>query len=158
MWPEAPRGPLPTRPIKVPAFERLGRVPERRDGFGRVEQASIVALRTAKVLAPQLQPKVSGELSGAVPKAPRIEWLATIALVVDHRASDLGVVAPRPPIEIVRTHRCPDVIDHADLGVDVHRNAGEVLDVVDGDTIASRIEKNAYRQLASDLVRSQSKG
>ncbi len=43
MWPEAPRGPLPTRPIKVPAFERLGRVPERRDGFGRVEQASIVA-------------------------------------------------------------------------------------------------------------------
>jgi hypothetical protein len=158
MRPQAPRRPLTARTIEMPAFQRLGRFPERRDGFGRIEQASIVAVRAAEMLTPQLQPQVSGELSGSVSKARRIEWLATIALFVDHGARDLGVVAPGPPIEIVGAHGCPDVIDHADLGVDVHRNAREVLDVVDRDTITTRIEKNAYRLLASDLVRSQGEG
>src|SRR5487761_814977 len=142
----------------MPAFQRLGRIPERRDGFGRIEQTAIVAVRAAKMLAPQLQSQVAGELSGAVPKARRIEGFATIALVVYHGARDLGVMTPGPPIEVVRSDRCPDVVDHADLGVNVDGNAGEVLDVVDGDTIASRIEKNAHRLLASNLVRSQGEG
>ncbi len=84
MRPQAPRRPLTTCPIKMPAFQRLGRIPERRDRFGGIEQASIVAVRAAEVLTPQLQPQVSSELSGAVSKASRIMGFATVALVVDH--------------------------------------------------------------------------
>lgn len=89
MRPQAPRRPLATRPIKMPAFQRLCRVPEGRDRFGRIEQASIVAVCAAEVLAPELQAQVSGKLSGAVPKTGRIKGFATIALVVDHGARNL---------------------------------------------------------------------
>src|SRR5580765_4928328 len=46
--------------------------------------------------------------------------------VVDHRAGDLRVARPGSPVEVVRPHRGPPVVDDAHLGVDVDRPAGAV--------------------------------
>ena len=73
--------------------------------------------------APQPQAQISREMPGAVAKAGRIAGLPRIALLVEDCARDLGVVGPRPPVEVVRADRRPHVVDHADLGVHVDRSS-----------------------------------
>src|ERR1700730_16156117 len=101
MRPQAPRRPLATRTFTMPAFQRLGGSPARRHRFSGVEQASIIALRAAEMLPPQLEPKIAGELTRAVTETCGIDGFPSIALLVKHRARDLGVVTPGPSIEIV---------------------------------------------------------
>ncbi len=157
MRPDAPRRPLASLTAGVPPFQVERGFTELRDRLGGIEQISIIPFRPPEVLPPQLQPQVTCELASSVAEAGRIDGGARVACGVDDRAGDLGVVAPRPSIEVVRSDGGPHVVDHADLGVDVNRNAVKVLDVVDRDAVARRIEKDSHRMLAAHLVRSQRK-
>ena len=67
-------------------------------------------------------------------------------------AVQLGVVRPRPAVEVVRPHRRPDVVDDADLRVDVHRLPGDVLEPVDRHPVPARGPQAAHGTLASDGV------
>ena len=106
-----------------------------------------------EVLAPQLEPKVPCELPSTVAKPRRINRFTLITLVVKHSARDLGVVTPRSSVEVVGPDRRPDVVDHADLGVDVDGSPLRILDVIDADALSARIEQGPHRLLATDLAR-----
>ena len=51
-------------------------------------------------------------------------------------------MSPRTAIQIVRSDGRPDVIDNADLGVDVDGSIGLVFDVVDSDSFAASLLYN----------------
>ena len=52
-------------------------------------------------------------------------------------SGELGVVRPRPSVDVVRPDRGPHVIDDAGLGVHVDRRCLVVLEPVDGDPVAA---------------------
>ena len=58
-------------------------------------------------------------------------------LIVHHRAGELGVVRPRPTVEVVGAARHPRVVDDADLCVDIDRRAGWVVQVEDTEAAAT---------------------
>src|SRR5919202_3260193 len=107
--------------VAVPGLERGGLPAPPLEPHPRIDQVGVVAGRAAKVLAPQPQAQLPGEHPGAVAEPGRVARLPRIAGRVEHRGGQLGVVGPRPAVEVVGADRGPDVVDHAHLGVDVDR-------------------------------------
>ena len=72
--------------------------------------------------------------------------LVQVATVVDHGAGDLAVAGPRAPVEVVRAHAGPAVVDDAGLGVHVDRQPGLVAQAEHRDPVAARLDDRAHRQ------------
>ena len=142
-------GALP--PAGVPRVQALGDRPQPGEPLERVDQVGVVL--GVQVLAPQLQPQVAGEPPGAVAVAGRVARLALVALLVEHRAGQLAVVRPAAQVEVVAADGGPDVVDDADLGVDVHRRARVVLQVEHAHPVAPGVADGVERVLPSDEVR-----
>ena len=79
----------------------------------------------------ELEPELAGEAPRAVAQTGGVPRLTVVEAPVEDRGGELGVVRPRPSVEVVAPHGGPHVVDHADLGVDVDRGAVVVLDVED---------------------------
>src|SRR5450759_3808188 len=105
------------------------------------------------MLSPQQKSEVTCICARAVTQARRVDRFPRIAYLVHHGACDLGVMAPRSAVEVVRPDRRPDVVDHADLGVHVNRNSKQVLDVEDRYAVPARLEESLNGLFPSDLVR-----
>ena len=91
----------------------------------------------------------------AVALPSRVGGLPLVAGVVEHRAGQLAVVRPGPPVEVVAAHAGPDVVDHADLRVHVDRVAGVVLHVEHVHPVRCGPLAQRQRLLAPDHVRRQ---
>ena len=136
MWPDATRRALTSTTPRVPAFKRVRGGIERLHRPSWIDQVSIVTFGSAEMLSPELQAQVAGEGARAVAQARRIDRLPRIAHLVKHGACDLGVMAPRPAVEVVRPDRGPDIVDDADFGVHVNRDSEHVLDIEDRDAVS----------------------
>jgi hypothetical protein len=85
-----------------------------------------------------LYTKIAGESTAAITEPCRIERYSIIELCVENRAGHLRIVGPGPTIEIVRSNKRPDVVDHTHLGMDVDGRAILILEVVDAYPVAAR--------------------
>src|ERR1039457_4859461 len=122
----------------VPRGELVGLPEERREGLPRIQEVCHVIGAAVKVLAPQPEAEVPGERARSVPQASWVAGLPGIPLRVQHGDRQLAVVAPRPPVEVVRPDHRPHVVDDHHLGVHVHRCSLVVLQVKYGETLAAR--------------------
>jgi hypothetical protein len=137
----------------MPALEGSRAAFPRLESSDRVKQLLVKGLRT-EMLTPQRKPEFTGEDAGSVSEAA-IKRRIGMRLVVDHRAHELGIVRPRPQAEIVRADRSPDVVDHADLGVDIYRPPSLGLEVIDGHPVSAGCFHPLYGlQLAHTVWRS----
>ena len=91
------------------------------------------------MFAHELETQLSGESAGTVTEAAGIGRSARVAFVVEHRGGQLGVVGPRSHVEILATDQRPDIVDDAELGVDVDGPALQVLDVEDLNPFPARL-------------------
>ena len=127
-----------TLPVAVPAVERRGAVSA---AWNQYSGATISASRsTAPTVCSTARRRARVALassSRAVTHAGRIGGAAFVEGLVEDGARDLGVVGPRPAVEVVGADREPDVVDDADLGVHVDRCPVLVLEVVDRDAVAA---------------------
>jgi hypothetical protein len=78
----------------MPALQSLRGIPERRDRFKGIEHAPNIIRGAAQMLAPQFKPEVTSVLAGAVSKARGVDRCTCVAILIEHRARDLGVVTP----------------------------------------------------------------
>src|SRR5664280_1325717 len=85
----------------------------------------------------------AGEVESQLPRVPR---------VVD-RCGELGVMSPGSAVEVVGPDGSPLVVDDADLGVHVDRNALWALQPVDCDPARCHLVQGCDRAVAPDQVR-----
>src|SRR6478609_8842259 len=127
----------------VPVFESCSVGGIDVEHLGRVQ--AVVHRRFQTAVAHVVQPVEV--LSGAgEPQVPGVG-------LVENDGGELGVVGPRTPAEVVRAGAGPDVIDDADLGVDVDRHAGGVLQAVCRDTLGMSVHQAADRAPPTELLR-----
>ena len=70
----------------LPSIQGDSSLPKLRHRLDGIDQICVIAIRSTKVLAPQLQPQVARELPGTVSQTGWIDWFSFIALRVDHGA------------------------------------------------------------------------
>ena len=86
-------------------------------------------------------------------RRPRASAVARRRAGLDDGAGDLGVVTPRPPVEVVGADGEPLVVDDADLRVHVDRGVVLVDQVVDRDARAAGGDERAHHVAAADRAR-----
>src|ERR687892_2197540 len=133
---DAPPRSWTSTPVEVPLVERVGRGPPGIEGSGGIDQVGIVG-RATQVLGGQAQAQLAGEDPGPVPHPRRVAGITPVKGLVEHGTAELGVVRPRAQVEVVGPDGRPYVVDDACLGVDVDGFALVVLEVVDGNPVAS---------------------
>lgn len=102
----------------VPVVQGVGGgIPKFEPGLRSVEPC--VILVQAQVFSPELEPETVGQGAGSL----------RTSCGVDDRAGELAVRGPGPTVEVVRSAREPGVVDDADLGMDVDRSPGSVLQI-----------------------------
>ena len=151
MHPDATAGSRALSLAGMPGVEGAGRPLPRLESFQRVQEL-LLRHGGAEVLAPEGHPDRPSEHTRAVALSTRIDRLALVALRIEHRARRFGVVGPGPPIEVVGAHRDPDVVDHADLPVDIDGAAVLVLDVIEGHPRPTRLAHHRHRIELADPV------
>jgi hypothetical protein len=76
----------------------------------------------------------------------RTQPTVQLAVGVDDRAGELGVVAPRAEVEVVGADGHPLVVDDADLGVDVDRRTRVILEVEHAEPVTARLPQQVVRE------------
>lgn len=89
---QAARRPRPASTARVPRIERRGPRPDDLRGAVGVEQVGVVV--EAEVLAHQIETQAPGEAAGAVAQPGGIGLGTTVALLVEDRGDQLGVMGP----------------------------------------------------------------
>ena len=85
------------------------------------------------MLTQKSQPQIAREHPRAVTPPGRIMGWAVISGVIQYGTGQFAVVGPRSAVEVVAADAGPHVVDHADLGVHVHRYALVVFHIEDVD-------------------------
>src|SRR5204863_10022804 len=133
-----PRGARSVPTEGAPLVEGCRAASHRVEAQHGIDEVVVVALVTAEVLAPHPQTARAGQPSRTVAAAGGIFGLATVEGGVDERARKLGVMGPRPAVQVVGADVHPDVVDDAHLRVHVDGRSELVLEVVDRDTRSAR--------------------
>ncbi len=136
----------------VPGLQVSRALCEGGEGGDRIEEVDVIARHAVEVFAGELQPKTSGESAGPMTVAVDDVRIPLIASVVQNRTRQLGIVSPGTSIDVVRSHRRPDVIDDTHLGVNIYGGAEMVFDAIDGHPIAARGAQHVYGLLAADEI------
>ena len=113
--------------------EHLGRI--EAVAHRRLEATFAHLVEPVEVLGGEGEPQVAG-----------------VGLVEDD-GRELGVVGPRAAAEVVRAGAGPDVVDDADLGVDVDGDAGVVLQAVRRHAVGSDVHQPADRAVTTEQLR-----
>ena len=141
----------------MPRVELGGALADGVRGPLGVEQ--VIVLVEVEVFAHHRETQLAGEPAGSVPEPAGIGRGALVAFGVQHRGGQLGVVRPGPRVEVVAADRRPDVVDDAQLGVDVDGQALQVLDVEHLHPVPARLPHHGqglgvpqHRRLVVELV------
>ena len=141
------RGPVP--PDGVPVVQRAGGLAPQRRGVVEVLEPWVVG-REPEVLAPERAAELAGEEPGrgVVGVSEAVDGGG-----VEDGAGQLAVGGPGPAVEVVGADGEPDVVDDADLGVDVDRRPLLVLEVEHVDAAGSRPSEPVDRADLTDPAR-----
>ena len=119
----------------VPRIEFIRRPPSPFERLGRIDEPRAVGI--AQVFAHQGQAQIAREDARTVAQTRRVGQFAEVAVAVEDRARQLGIVRPRPAVQVVRSHGRPRVVDDHGFRVHVDRRALFVLEVEDREPVAS---------------------
>jgi hypothetical protein len=141
----------------MPRIELGSALADRVRGPLGIEQ--IVVLVDPEVFAQHREAQLTSKPAGSVPEPAGIDRGTLVAFGVHHRGGQLGVVRPGPRVEVVAAHRCPDVVDDAQLGVHVDGQALQVLDIEHLNPVPARLPHHGqglrvpqHRRLVVELV------
>ena len=88
----------------MPRLKVAGAVSEGGEGSNRIDEVEIVAGHAIEVFLGKLHPKASRELTRSMAVATDSVGIPLVAIFIENRARQFGIVGPGPSIDVVRSN------------------------------------------------------